>query len=76
MATKLDRMVSYFDGLPRLNLYDLLLRDLARSRDKIKLIYLHYYYISTPVPIATKLGTMMTYLEGLLIIKSFSALTT
>ena len=42
-----------------------------RSRDKLKL-----FVSPTKVPMATKLGKMVTYLEGLLPVKSQDALTT
>ena len=44
-------------------------RGLARSHDK-----LNYYISTTIVPLAIKLARMVTYLEGLLFIKSFNAL--
>ena len=46
-------------------------RGLARSHDK-----LNYYISTTIVPLAIKLARMVTYLEGLLFIKSFNALIT
>ena len=41
----------------------------ARSRDKLRLLYLHYHSA-----IATKLGVLITYLDGLLPIKSLDPL--
>ena len=41
---------------------------LARSLDELK-----HFISTTSVPVATKLGRMMSYLEGLLAIKSLLA---
>ena len=43
MVTKLDRMVTYLDGLPPMKLLDPRSRGLARSRDKRKPLHLHYH---------------------------------
>ena len=44
MVTKRDRMVTYLDRLLSIKSYEaLILRDRARSRDKLKPLYLNYY---------------------------------
>ena len=40
MATKLGRMVTYLDGLLLIKACDPISPDLARSNDKLKLLYL------------------------------------
>ena len=74
MATKFDRLVSNLGCYLPLKSHDPLIMWSWRSRDKLKLLYLHY-----TVSMSTRLGRMMTYLEGVLSIKSiksFSALIT
>ena len=45
---------------------------LASSRDKLKPLY--HYLTTTTVPMATKFGSMITYLDKLLPIKSHDLL--
>ena len=59
-------MVTCFDGLLPMTV---LSRGLVRSRDK-----LNYYISTTAVPMATRLGRVVTYLEEPKIIKSNNAL--
>ena len=42
MATKFDRMMAYLKWLPPIRLFDHLVLCFARSRDKLKLLYLQY----------------------------------
>ena len=49
---------------------------LLTSLYKDHLAKLHYYIFTTTVPMATKLGCMVTYLDGLLSQKSNNPLTT
>ena len=51
-------MAAYLEGSYALNYLTLWSCDLARSRDKLKLLYLLY-----TARMATKLGRMATYLE-------------
>ena len=62
MATKLGRMVIYLERLLTTKLYKVVLRWSLQGHVTIK----HTYSSNTRVPIASKLGTMMTYLDGLL----------
>ena len=64
MATKLGTMVTYLEGSYPLNDMLLRLRGLARSHDKLKLLYLY-----TKVTMANKLDRMRTYLDKILPIK-------
>ena len=43
MTTKLDRVVTYYEGLLPIELFDPLTHALKRSRDKLKPLYLHYH---------------------------------
>ena len=45
MATKLCKMITYLGGLLSIQLHDFLSRGLVRSRDNLKLLYLHYHNI-------------------------------
>ena len=68
MATKLGRLVTYYDGLPSLKSNDLLN---TWSPEIMKRTIIKNYYITTvTMPMATKVARMVTYLEGCVSIKS------
>ena len=71
MTAKLDRMVTYLEGLVTIKSHNTLITW------SCKVTWQENQYISTTnVLMATKLGKMMTYFERLLTIKSFYALIT
>ena len=61
MIPKLGIDVTYHEGVPWRRHVFLESRGLAKSREKLKLLYLHHY-----VPIITKLDWMVTQLDRLL----------
>ena len=72
MATKLDMMLTFLERLPPIKLLlwsHVWSHRLARSRKKLQLLFLSYQ-----IPMATKLGRMVLYLNRLLIIKSHDTL--
>ena len=71
MATKLCRMLTCLDELLSIKSDDCSSRGLARSRGK-----LNNYITIIRMLMATKLGKMVKYLEGLQTIKLFNALIT
>ena len=67
IPTKLGKIVAYLDRILLIKLHIPSTRSLARSRDNLKSLYLHYHNIYV---IATKLGKMVTYFDRHLPIKS------
>ena len=64
MATKLDKYVTYFEGVPKIKLHGSLITWSCRVMDKLK-----PFYPTTLMPMATKLSKMVTYTKTLLPIK-------
>ena len=69
VTTKLCKMIIYIDGLLPINPW-LSSNGFARPHDKLKPLY-----STATVPMATKLGRMLTYLEVFLTINLYNALT-
>ena len=70
MATRLDRLVIYYEGLLPTNYHDpLIMWSCKIMRDQSK-----HNISTTKVPMAMKPGRMVTYLDGLLQIKSHDPL--
>ena len=73
MATKLDMLLTFLERLPPIKLLlwpHVWSHRLARSREKLQLLFLSYQ-----IPMATKLRRMVLYLNRLLVIKSHDTLT-
>lgn len=64
MATKLGTVTTYYSRLPSIKFHSLEACGQVRTSDKLKT-----YICTTTLPTATKLGRVMTYREGLLLIK-------
>ena len=64
MTTKPGRTMSYFNWPPPIKLLNLLISDLARSRENQ-----NHYIFTTIVPMAITFDMMMTFLDGLASIK-------